>query len=151
MLWTVLAVASVVLLGLSAGVFYGFSSFVVPGLARVPDDAAGTAMNGINESAVRAPFMAVFFGALLVPGVTGIWGLVSGRAGGAWVLAAAAVYLAGTFVVTMAGNVPLNNKLLAAPDKAPVWRATWQPWARWNHVRTVAGVVATVLAAVGLR
>nr|BFF17936.1 hypothetical protein GCM10025730_14570 [Promicromonospora thailandica] len=94
--------------------------------------------------------MAVFFGALLVPGVTGIWGLVGGHRGGGWVLAGAAVYLVGTFAVTMAGNVPLNNRLLAARDKAVEWRATWRPWTRWNHVRTVAGVVATVLAAIGL-
>lgn len=150
MVWTIFAVASVVLLGLSAGVFYGFSSFVMSGLARASDDAAGAAMNGINETAVLPAFMSVFFGALLVPAATGIWGLVDGRDGGAWILAAAAVYLVGTFGVTMALNVPLNNRLLAAHDKAAEWRAYWRPWTTWNHVRTLAGVVATALAAVGL-
>lgn len=150
MVWTIFAVASVVLLGLSAGVFYGFSSFVMSGLARASDDAAGDAMTGINETAVLPAFMSVFFGALLVPGITGIWGLVDGRGGG-WVLAAAAVYLVGTFGVTAALNVPLNNRLLAAHDKAAGWRAYRQPWTAWNHVRTFAGVLATVLAAVGLR
>nr|BFF17937.1 hypothetical protein GCM10025730_14580 [Promicromonospora thailandica] len=53
MTWTIFAVASVVLLGLSAGVFFGFSSFIMSGLARASDDAAGAGMNGINESAVR--------------------------------------------------------------------------------------------------
>jgi uncharacterized membrane protein len=151
MVWTIFAVASVVLLGLSAGVFYGFSSFVMSGLARASDDAAGDAMTGINETALLPAFMSVFFGALLVPGVTGIWGLVDGRDGGGWVLAAAAVYLVGTFGVTAALNVPLNNRLLAAHDKAAGWRAYRRPWTAWNHVRTFAGVLATVLAAVGLR
>jgi uncharacterized membrane protein len=150
MVWTIFAVASVVLLGLPAGVFYGFSSFVMSGLARASDDAAGAAMNGINETALRPAFMSVFFGALLVPAATGIWGLVDGRDGGAWVLAAAAVYLVGTFGVTAALNVPLNNRLLGAHDKAAGWRAYRQPWTAWNHVRTVAGVIATALAAVGL-
>jgi uncharacterized membrane protein len=150
MVWTIFAVASVVLLGLSAGVFYGFSSFVMSGLARASDDAAGAGMSGINETAVLPAFMSVFFGALLVPAATGIWGLVDGRDGGAWILAAAAVYLIGTFGVTMALNVPLNNRLLAAHDKAAGWRAYWRPWTAWNHVRTLAGVVATALAAVGL-
>jgi uncharacterized membrane protein len=107
-------------------------------------------MNGINETALRPAFMTVFFGALLVPAATGIWGLVDGRDGGAWVLAAAAVYLVGTFGVTAALNVPLNNRLLGAHDKAAGWRAYRQPWTAWNHVRTVAGVIATALAAVGL-
>lgn len=150
MVWTIFAVASVVLLGLSAGVFYGFSSFIMIGLARASDEAAGAGMSGINETALLPPFMSVFFGALLVPAGTGIWGLVEGRDGGAWVLAGAAVYLVGTFGVTMALNVPLNNRLLADHDKAAGWRAYWRPWTAWNHVRTVAGIVATVLAAVGL-
>ena len=150
MVWTIFAVASVVLLGVSAGVFYGFSSFVMSGLARASDDAAGAAMTGINETAVLPAFMTVFFGALLVPAATGIWGLVDGRDGGAWVLAAAAVYLVGTFGVTAALNVPLNNRLLADSDKAAGWRAYRRPWTSWNHVRTFAGVVATTLAAVGL-
>jgi uncharacterized membrane protein len=148
--WTICAVASVVLLGLSAGVFYGFSSFIMSGLARASDEAAGAAMNGINETAPLPAFMGVFFGALLVPAATGIWGLVDGRDGGPWVLAAAAVYLVGTFGVTAALNVPLNNRLLAASDKAAGWRAYRRPWTAWNHVRTFAGVGATALAAVGL-
>jgi uncharacterized membrane protein len=150
MVWTIFAVASVVLLGLSAGVFYGFSSFIMSGLARASDEAAGAGMSGINETALLPAFMSVFFGALLVPVGTGIWGLVEGRDGGGWVLAGAAVYLVGTFGVTMALNVPLNNRLLADHDKAAGWRAYWRPWTAWNHVRTVAGIVATVLAAVGL-
>ncbi|MDR7381592.1 DUF1772 domain-containing protein [Promicromonospora iranensis] len=150
MVWTIFAVASVVLLGVSAGVFYGFSSFIMSGLARASDDAAGAGMSGINETALLPPFMSVFFGALLVPAGTGIWGLVEGRDGGAWVLAAAAVYLVGTFGVTAALNVPLNNRLLGAHDKGAGWRAYWRPWTAWNHVRTGAGIVATVLAAVGL-
>lgn len=150
MAWTIFAVASVVLLGLSAGVFFGFSSFIMSGLARAPDAAAGDAMSGINETALQAAFMSVFFGALLVPAGTGIWGLVEGRDGGAWILAAAAVYLVGTFGVTMALNVPLNNRLLGAHDKGAAWRAYWRPWTAWNHLRTFAGVVATALAAVGL-
>jgi len=150
MVWTIFAVASVVLLGLSAGVFYGFSSFIMGGLARASDEAAGAAMNGINETAPRPAFMVVFFGALLVPAATGICGLVDGYDGGAWVLAASAVYLVGTFGVTAALNVPLNNRLLAERDKAAGWRAYRQPWTAWNHVRTLAGMVATTLAAVGL-
>ena len=150
MIWTIFAVASVVLLSLSAGVFFGFSSFVMSGIARASDEAAGAAMNGINETAPMPAFMSVFFGALLVPAATGIWGLVDGHDGGVWILAAAAVYLVGTFGVTMALNVPLNNRLLAAHDKAAGWRAYWRPWTAWNHVRTLAGVVATALAAVGL-
>ena len=114
------------------------------------DQAAGEAMTGINETAPLPAFMSVFFGALLVPAATGIWGLVEGHDGGGWIIAAAAVYLVGTFGVTMALNVPLNNRLLAAHDKADGWRDYRRPWTTWNHVRTLAAVAAAALAAVGL-
>ncbi|GAB3167591.1 DUF1772 domain-containing protein [Myceligenerans halotolerans] len=149
-MYTVLTVASVALLGLSAGVFHAFSSFVMSGLDRAGDRVAGEAMTGINDTAVRPAFMSVFFGALLVPAATGVYGLVADDGGAAWVLAAAAVYLVGAFGVTVARNVPLNNRLLTAADKAAAWRDYYRPWTAWNHVRTVASAAATVLAAIGL-
>ena len=36
MVWTIFAVASVVLLGVSAGVFFGFSSFIMSGTTDAP-------------------------------------------------------------------------------------------------------------------
>ncbi|GAA1856712.1 DUF1772 domain-containing protein [Myceligenerans crystallogenes] len=150
MVFTVPAVASVLLLGLAAGVFHAFSSFVMSGLGRAGDLPAGEAMTGINETAVRPAFMSVFFGALLVPALTTVVGFVSGDDGAGWLLAATLVYLAGTFGVTVARNVPLNDRLLAASDKAAAWRDYRGPWTAWNHVRTIAGAVATVLAALGL-
>ncbi|MBL0888233.1 anthrone oxygenase family protein [Myceligenerans indicum] len=149
-MYTVLTVASVALLGLSAGVFFAFSSFVMSGLDRAGDPAAGEAMTGINDTAVRPAFMSVFFGALLVTAAAGVLGLVAGDGRAAWVLAAAVVYLVGTVGVTVAANVPLNNRLLAATDKASGWRGYHRRWTAWNHVRTLAATAAAVLATGGL-
>lgn len=149
-MYTVLTVASVTLLGLSAGVFYAFSSFVMSGLARAGDQAGGEAMTGINQTALRPAFLVVFAGAPLVTAATGVYGLVAGEAGAGWVLAGAAVYLTGAFGVTVARNVPLNDRLLEAGDKAEAWRGYARPWTAWNHVRTGAATVATALAATGL-
>lgn len=149
-MYTVLTVASVTLLGLSAGIFYAFSSFVMSGLDRAGDQAAGEAMTGINVTAVRPAFMSVLFGALAVAAAAGIVGLVAGDDGAVWVLAAAAVYLVGTLGVTGARNIPLNNRLAATTDKAAAWRDFYRPWTALNHVRTAAAASATVLAAIGL-
>ncbi|MBE1878167.1 DUF1772 domain-containing protein [Myceligenerans pegani] len=149
-MYTVLTVASVTLLGMSAGVFYAFSSFVMSGLDRAGDQAAGESMTGINDTAVRPAFMSLFFGALVVAAVTAVYGLVIDDGGAGWVLAAAAVYLVGAFGVTAVRNVPMNNRLLAATDKAAAWHDYYRPWTAWNHVRTIASGAATVLAAIGL-
>ncbi|WP_125775064.1 DUF1772 domain-containing protein [Antribacter gilvus] len=149
-MFDVLAVLSAVMLGLSAGVFYGFSAFVIRGLRRAEDGEAGAVMNGINAEAVRPPFMVVFMGALLLPLITSVWAFAAGLPGAGWFLAATIVYAVGTFGVTVGLNVPLNNGLLAAPDLAEGWRDYHGPWTRWNHVRAASAAVASALAVVGL-
>jgi uncharacterized membrane protein len=61
-------------------------------------------------------------------------------------LAGALLYLAGTIFVTMAFNVPLNNRLASASansaEGASVWNTYLSAWTAWNHVRTVAALAA---------
>jgi uncharacterized membrane protein len=70
-------------------------------------------------------------------------------------LVAAAVLYAGAFVVTIAGNVPLNDDLEAAgpPDQIAdvhqVREDFEDPWVLWNDLRmvlTTGGLVALVVA-----
>ncbi len=52
-------------------------------------------------------------------------------------------------------NVPLNNKLSKLdPDSteaAKYWLTYLSEWMRWNHVRTIASVIAAALLIVALR
>ena len=63
------------------------------------------------------------------------------------------VYLAGCFLVTIVGNVPLNDALARVdPDAegaSDEWRAYLSAWTRWNHVRTGACVIVGVVIAGG--
>jgi uncharacterized membrane protein len=61
-------------------------------------------------------------------------------------------------VVTVAFNVPLNNRLaaldpavLSAPEISQVWQDYFRSWTVWNHVRTVTALLGSVLIVVGLR
>jgi uncharacterized membrane protein len=64
------------------------------------------------------------------------------------------VLYVGTVIVTIAGNVPLNDALApldlntAAADRE--WAHYLDAWNVWNHVRTVTAVAATALLTVGL-
>jgi uncharacterized membrane protein len=125
--------------GVVAGVFFAFSTFVLPALGRLPGDDAAAAMRSINVLAVRPPLMVALFGTAVVGTVTGVLAL---RRGDPWAAAASATYLLGVVAVTVAANVPLNDRLaehrLGFADYA-------RAWGRWNHVRTVAGVTAALL------
>ncbi len=58
-------------------------------------------------------------------------------------------YLCGTILVTIAFNVPRNNVLAAidqeTADGARYWACYVKSWTAWNHVRTVAALVAATL------
>ncbi len=149
------ALATTLGCGLVAGTFFAFSSFIMPALNRLAPAQAIGAMQSINKLAVTPLFMLAVFGTAILGVVVAIWALRSWSAPGAkWMLAGCVLYLAGAIIVTMAGNVPLNNALavvdphaLSAPDQ---WASYMRNWTAWNHVRAVAALGATALLAVGL-
>lgn len=133
--------------GLNAGVFLAFSSFVMPGLDRLPPEQGVAAMQSINVTAVRPVFMTVLFGTALLCVVLVVWGAVSlGERPSPWLVAGGAVFVLGTIVVTGAANVPLNDALESldpgAAGAAREWAGYVHDWTLWNHVRAVTGLLA---------
>lgn len=140
------------------GVFFAFSTFVMRGLDRSDARVALTAMRGINAQAqADAPFMMLFLGSALLAVAAGVAAAVRHQPGSGWVLAGAVLALL-PFVVTVGFNVPLNDRL-AALDPATVspaefgrlWQDYFRSWTRWNHVRTLAALLGSVVMLVGLR
>lgn len=134
---------------IAGGIFYAFSSFVMAALARIPASAGLMAMQSINITVLNGTFFAAFFGtallclAIIVLGLMGFGGLST------WAMTGAAVYLVGTIGVTMVLNVPLNNQLAVmdvnAAASADAWLAYVRDWTLWNHVRTIAALVAALI------
>ncbi len=148
MTWISLAtVASALGAGLVAGTFFAFSSFVMPSLARLPARDGLAAMNSINQVILGSPFMLVFVGTALLSVILGVVALTGWRQpGSSWLLVGAGLYLIGSFLVTIFGNVPLNDALAAAkPDAATeIWQGYLGTWTLWNYVRTGASLLATL-------
>src|ERR671921_1169916 len=133
--------------GLVAGVFFAFSSFVMPALKRLTPERGIAAMQSINELAVTPAFMTALFGTAVACLGLAAWTVISldGRTT-ALVIAGGALYLVGTIGVTIACNVPLNDGLATLlPQKADAayrWDEYVTKWTAWNHVRTVAALAA---------
>jgi uncharacterized membrane protein len=125
---------------LVGGVFFAFSTFVLPALARLPSEQGTAAMRSINVFALRPPLMVALFGTALACLVLGVATLVGD--GPVTVVLGCILYVVGVVVVTVAGNVPLNNRL----EAGEMTFADYVPaWARWNHLRSVAALGAAVL------
>jgi uncharacterized membrane protein len=145
---------ALLLSGAIAGFFYAYSCSVMWGLDTSDPRAAIDAMQRINIVVRNAAFFPAFFGTPVVAlAAAGLW-LSQGRRDVALLLAlAAAIYLVGAFLTTLAVNVPMNEALgrtaipTDAEAAAAIWRDYSAPWTRWNHVRTAASLAA--LAMVG--
>lgn len=146
---TPLLIAASVGSGLIGGLFFIFSNTVMKAFDRLPATAAMAAMQNINAIILNPLFFLAFFGTAAVC-VAILLGSVPRLSliGPMLACSGAVLYLVGSIVVTMVFNVPLNNKLaaasLAANDLAAQWQAYRVPWTMWNHVRTVASLLAAV-------
>lgn len=153
---TVLLIAASVGAGLIGGLFFIFSNTVMSAFDRLPNGGGVPAMQRINEVILNPVFFFVFFGTGLLSLVLLVFYLTHLTLGAALLACASAVlYLLGSIGVTMVCNVPLNNKLAAVPPTAKDLTAQWQayrgPWTRWNHVRTIACLLAAAGFALAAR
>src|SRR5262245_35061882 len=116
-------------------------------LGRLPASSGIAPMQSINVVVLNPVFLGTFVGTAVVCVFAMSAALLT------WhdhqsvcMLVGGVLYLAGTFLVTNAFNVSLNNKLAAvAPDDAVganVWANYRVKWTTWNHVRTLAALAA---------
>ncbi|WP_448952767.1 anthrone oxygenase family protein [Labrys neptuniae] len=136
--------------GLVAGIFFAFSNFVMPALARVAPASGISVMQAINITVINPGFMLVFMGtAVLCLGLAlGSWFWL-GDWTGKVLLAASLIYLVGSIGVTMALNVPLNDAIAAVQPEtaqaAEFWQRFLTDWTFWNSVRTAASALAMIM------
>lgn len=141
--------------GIVAGIFYGFSSFIMKALEKLPPHEGIAAMQSINVAVINPAFFVAFFGTAVLSLVLGVVAVLDGSVAGAALLATGALlYLVGCIGVTMVFNVPLNNRLAGvkpeSAEGAEVWRHYLVAWTRWNSVRTAASALASVFFIVAM-
>lgn len=147
---------AVVLCGLSAGFFHAYESSVTPGLAGVDDTTYVLTFQSINEAIRNPGFGIVFFGSVpaIAMAVAVNWRATRGVPR-ALIAAALPLYLSG-MLITVAGNVGLNNDLAevtpVTPAAATEARDDFEDdWNRLNLLRALAfGASFAALAAASL-
>ena len=149
-------ITTVILTGLSAGLFYAWSVSVIPGTQKVVDGTYLETMQSINRAILNPAFFLIFFGSLIFLSLSSIYQYHNGIT--FWfMLAAAILYALGTFGVTVFGNVPLNDQLDILKleelnwDKIAEFRQFYESnWNRLHLVRTIFAVIAFMLSVLTL-
>lgn len=150
----VVALLGVVGCGLTAGLFFVFSNTIMPALGLRPPADGAAVMQQINRTIQNPLFLVLFMGTGLVCLLLAVGAPFSGRAGAAWIVIGAVLYLVGSIGLTFVVNVPMNNRLDAAdPTSAEggrIWADYLSRWTAWNRVRALACVAATAALTIGL-
>ncbi len=151
---TIILILTATSTALIAGLFYAYSCSVTLGLGKLSDEGYLSAIQSINREILNPVFYATFMGTFfLLPLST--W--LEYNADGAskrflFLLAATSVYAIGTFGVTIAGNVPLNEALdkfniqAASAEELKHQRTFFEmPWNKLNNIRAIANSVSLML------
>ena len=132
-------------MGLFAGLFFTFTTAVMPGLTAAED---GTLVDAMQRMVDNPVFPLIF----LAAGALATVALLQARGDGSpkvatWIGAGLALY-AVTALITFAIHVPLNEELKQAGDLdaianlATVRDDFATPWVAWDIVRTLASTAA---------
>lgn len=116
------------------------------------------AMQSINRVILNPAFFASFIGAaILLPLNAWLQHKTAGTQAFWYFSGAAAVYIIGVFGLTVAGNVPLNNKLEvfdiggASAEMLRQFRTQFEgPWNGWHAWRTFFSIGSLVLLILGM-
>ncbi|MEL6416283.1 MAG: anthrone oxygenase family protein [Pseudomonadota bacterium] len=132
------------------GVFSAFSEFIMAALRRTAPEAGIEAMQQINQTVIKTQFVAgilliAFFSvAFAVYAVFAFDGLAQVA-----VILAPLVYIPSVFLMTLAGNVPMNNKLErlshTSSEAKAYWREYGRVWTRLNHPRSIGSVITAAV------
>lgn len=134
---------------LMAGFFFSYSATVMPGFETADQEIGMIAMQQINAAVANPMFAVGFWGALLLA-AGGLATALYLRLNGTKLLFAGCVtYILGAFLITVVGNVPMNNVLgafsVANPDGLAYWNRYLIDWTRLNHIRMAASFGAALI------
>ena len=140
------------------GVFSAFSEFIMSALLKTEAAGGIEAMQQINRDVIRSQFVAGILSIAVFSSLFAFYSIaVFEGAALATLIIAPAVYLPSVFLMTIFGNVPMNNKLdsldPASPEGHRYWQEYGRKWTRLNHARSIGSVLTAglyIIAAITL-
>jgi uncharacterized membrane protein len=153
----IVTIVLVLLTGLSAGLCFTWSNAITPGIGRLDDFGYLRAFQQMNRSIINPLFILVFFGPFFL-GLINLY--MFKNASGSMIsllIFAVAFYFFGVLLVTIFGNVPLNDLL----DKTDLSKSSLEDlkllrnrfetkWNRLHLIRTVTSIASFLMLIIGL-
>ena len=144
----IVVVLATLLTGLTAGLCFTWNNAVTPGIGQLADIGYLRSFQEMNRSIINPAFILVFFGPLFLQ-IANIFLFRTSSSTIIWmVVASAALYIIGVVLVTIFGNVPLNELL----DKTDLMQASAEELKllrdkfeiKWNRLHLIRTITATL-------
>lgn len=154
---TILISVLILLTGLSAGLCFTWTNAITPGIGRLDDQVYLLSFQQMNRTIINPLFFVVFFGPSILGFICLYW-FKGSPATLMWLLASAtATYFFGVVLVTIFGNVPLNEMLdkidlkIASKNELGQLRENFElKWNRLHLIRTITSVISFLLLLLAL-
>jgi uncharacterized membrane protein len=152
----IILILSVLFTGLTAGLCFTWTNAVIPGIGRLDNISFLKAFQAMNRAIINGQFMIVFMGPTILLIINTY--LFRNNSTAFWLfLVAAILYFVGIGLVTVFGNVPLNEILdksnldaLSKVELQELRNKFEQPWNRWHIIRTFSSFMSFVLLVIGM-
>jgi len=149
---TLILLFATLLTGLLAGVFFTWTNAITPGIGRLNDVNYLKAFQHMNRTILNPLFYIVFMGPLLLS-VAATYFYKANPAYILWMLIVATViYFLGVIVVTILGNIPLNNMLdktnladISLEDAKSLRDKFETKWNKLHLIRTISSTTSFLL------
>lgn len=135
--------ASIFLAGVLAGVFFTWTNAITPGIGNLDDLSYLSSFQAMNRKILNPLFYVTFIGPLFLMPISWYLHKLS------WVkkriVVAFIIYFFGVFIITMIGNIPLNEMLdgvilseLGDTQLAQIRLSFEYPWNQFHLIRAIA-------------
>ena len=114
-----LTLAAAIGAGITTGVYFAFSTFVMTGLRRLSHAQSIAAMNAINKAAPNPLFMLALFGTAIACLVLAVHGLRNRDAATVWLIVGCALYL-----ISALARMPPERAPRGRTSSRRGWRGT---------------------------
>ncbi len=147
----------ILLTGLSAGLCFTWSNSITPGIGKLNDLGYLMSFQQMNRAILNPFFFIVFFGPFIL-GMYNLYVFINAPKTIIWLLIAAlAIYFFGVLLVTIFGNVPLNEILdkteLTSANSIELknLRSVFETkWNRLHLVRTISSIISFIILIVSI-
>ena len=150
---SIILVLAILLTGLMAGIFFTWSNAVKPGIGKLSDIEYLKALQSMNRVILNNTFKFIFAGSIFCVLLVPLFYLNLYPKNIFWLLALISlIYLVGVFIITIKGNIPLNEILdktnlesISIQEVANLRTSIESKWNSLNLIRCISSAITFLL------